>query len=230
MTGKMAKGKHINGYGRRGLPVDWNAIKTLWCAGKLTSGEVAAMFPPCTARAVESRASREGWRELRDQARDFLRAAGQKLKSDSRGPETGGPVLPAQTPFVLPIPLPERNYSKRTVPHDDPERRVPESRVNEKTGRRYVPATTLPDSEILRRAIEIQNADGFRARVLQANEKALSVLEKHEPTNVGEVDRFAEALTKVERIGARTYGYDRESDRPVVNIGILTAGAGSEYD
>ena len=79
----------------------------------------------------------------------------------------------------------------------------------------------LEDREIVRRANELTGSDRFRHRVIAANEKALIVLENNEPANVGEADRFAEALTKVERIGARTYGYDRETDRPVINIGFL---------
>src|ERR1700746_1312037 len=85
-----------------------------------------------------------------------------------------------------------------------------------------------PDSVIVERALAIADSTKFRERVIAANDKALTVLEKQSPTNVGEVDRFAEALTKVERIGARTYGYDRETDRPVINIGVLTQGA--EYE
>jgi hypothetical protein len=85
-----------------------------------------------------------------------------------------------------------------------------------------------PDSVIVERALAIADSTKFRERVIAANDKALTILEKQPPTNVGEVDRFAEALTKVERIGARTYGYDRETDRPVINIGVLTQGA--EYE
>jgi hypothetical protein len=85
----------------------------------------------------------------------------------------------------------------------------------------------LDDEAVVRRAKAISGSDHFRSRVIAVNEKALAVLENNEPTNVGEVDRFAEALTKVERIGARTYGYDRESERPVINIGVLSGG--NEY-
>jgi hypothetical protein len=202
----------------------------------MSAKEIAAMFPPLNPNSLETRASREGWRELRDQARAFMKAAGQK---SDLGRAEGGPAPDAvpgtQAPFVLPIPIPEkmarpaREYSNRTVPHPDPEKRLPATLKN-KNGRKFIPAGNMSDAEVLARAVEIQNADTFRARVIEANDKALKVLEKSPPENVGEVDRFAEALTKVERIGARTYGYDRESDRPVVNIGVLTAGAGSEYD
>lgn len=214
-----------NKYGRRGIPLDWNAIKTLWCAGKLSSPEIAAMFPPLKATSIESRASRDGWRPLRDQARAFLKLAGDKTKFQG-GPAPGAEPAPS-APFVLPIPV-ERVYSKRTIPHPDPDKRVPAPIGVRKDGTPRVSGSTLPDEEILRRAVEIASADQFRTRVIQANEKALKVLERTPPENVAEVDRFAEALTKVERIGARTYGYDRESDRPVVNIGVLTSGA--EYD
>jgi hypothetical protein len=226
----MAK-KVGNRYGRRGVPVDWNAIKTLWCAGKMTSKEIAVMFPPLSHCTIDTRASREGWRELRDQARAYLKMAGDKtkFKGGPSGPATDiPPGANPPAPFVLPIPV-DRVYSNRTIPHPDPEKRVPPT-VKGKNGKNFIPANTMSDEAILARAIEIQSADTFRTRVIQANEKALKVLETSPPTNVGEVDRFAEALTKVERIGARTYGYDRESDRPVVNIGVLTAGAGSEYD
>ena len=78
------------------------------------------------------------------------------------------------------------------------------------------------------RAVMLRNSDNFRNRVVNEANKALSVLEKATPSNVFETDRFADALTKVERIGARAYGYDREGQQPVINIGIL--GTGSEYD
>jgi hypothetical protein len=85
-----------------------------------------------------------------------------------------------------------------------------------------------PKSDAISRAIRLRNSDSFRERVIVQADKALSTLEKTVVNNVFETDRFAEALTKVERIGARAYGYDRESDHPIVNIGIL--GSGSEYD
>ena len=78
------------------------------------------------------------------------------------------------------------------------------------------------DAGIIARASEIAGSERFRTRVIAANENALKVLEQSPPANIGECDRFAEALTKVERIGARTYGYDRETDRPVVNIAMLS--------
>lgn len=78
------------------------------------------------------------------------------------------------------------------------------------------------------RAVRISNSNNFRERVIAQADKTLGVLEKANPSSVHEADRFAEALTKVERIGARAYGYDREGDRPIINIGIL--GSGSEYD
>jgi hypothetical protein len=83
-------------------------------------------------------------------------------------------------------------------------------------------------SDAVQRALRLRDSDQFRNRVIVQADKALSTLEKTVVNNVFETDRFAEALTKVERIGARAYGYDRESDHPIVNIGIL--GSGSEYD
>lgn len=85
------------------------------------------------------------------------------------------------------------------------------------------------DVEIIKHAITIGDSTQFRSRVLKANDSALKVLEDNPPTNVGECDRFAEALTKVERIGARTYGYDREANQPVVNIAMLTS-SDADYD
>lgn len=82
--------------------------------------------------------------------------------------------------------------------------------------------------DAISRAIRLRNSDDFRNRVIVQADKALSTLEKAVVSNVFETDRFAEALTKVERIGARAFGYDREGDHPIVNIGIL--GSGSEYD
>jgi hypothetical protein len=62
------------------------------------------------------------------------------------------------------------------------------------------------NNEILR-AARIRSSDEFRNRVIVQLNKALSTLEKAIVNNVFETDRFAEALTKVERIGARAYGY-----------------------
>jgi hypothetical protein len=83
-------------------------------------------------------------------------------------------------------------------------------------------------NDTISRAIRLRNSDNFRERVIAQADKALTTLEKAVVSNIFETDRFAEALTKVERIGARAYGYDREGDHPIVNIGIL--GSGSEYD
>lgn len=83
-------------------------------------------------------------------------------------------------------------------------------------------------SDAFSRAIRLRSSDSFRERVISQADKALSTLEKSVMNNVYECDRFAEALTKVERIGARAYGYDRESEHPIINIGIL--GSGQEYE
>ena len=84
------------------------------------------------------------------------------------------------------------------------------------------------NADTIERALRLRSSEEFRNRVINQADKALTTLEKAVVNNVFETDRFAEALTKVERIGARAYGYDRESDHPIVNIGIL--GSGSEYD
>lgn len=78
------------------------------------------------------------------------------------------------------------------------------------------------------RALRLRSSDSFRERVISQADKALQTLEKANLNNVFETDRFAEALTKVERIGARAYGYDHEGEHPVINIGIL--GSGQEYE
>lgn len=83
-------------------------------------------------------------------------------------------------------------------------------------------------SDVVERAIRLRTSDQFRERIIKQADKALETLEKSVVNNVYETDRFAEALTKVERIGARAYGYDREGDHPVINIGIL--GTGAEYE
>jgi hypothetical protein len=78
------------------------------------------------------------------------------------------------------------------------------------------------------RALRMRSSDNFRDRVISQADKALTALENSVMNNVYETDRFAEALTKVERIGARAYGYDKEGDHPIINIGIL--GSGAEYE
>lgn len=78
------------------------------------------------------------------------------------------------------------------------------------------------------RALRLRSSDSFRERVISQADKALQTLEKANLNNVFETDRFAEALTKVERIGARAYGYDHEGEHPIINIGIL--GSGQEYE
>lgn len=88
--------------------------------------------------------------------------------------------------------------------------------------------STKQNDSAFARALKIRSSDNFRNRVIEQADKALSTLEKAAVNNVYETDRFAEALTKVERIGARAYGYDREAEHPIINIGIL--GSGAEYE
>lgn len=86
----------------------------------------------------------------------------------------------------------------------------------------------LDSTVSVERAIKLRSSDNFRDRIISQADKALTTLENAVVNNVYETDRFAEALTKIERIGARAYGYDRESEHPIINIGIL--GSGAEYE
>lgn len=183
-----------NKYGRHGVPVPWDAIKTLWCTGEKSCREIGQIFG-VVPNTITTRAHREDWHKLLAQVRE-----------------------PQAPPKLAAI-----NSAKAESVHEKPTSLTFESIAVDPTFRR----TPLGDDVIVQRAKAISGSDHFRTRVIAVNEKALRVLENNEPTNVGEVDRFAEALTKVERIGARTYGYDRESERPVINLGIMTGG--NEY-
>lgn len=185
----------MNKYGRYGVPVPWDAIKTLWCTGEKSCREIGEIFG-VIPNTISTRAKREGWSKLKDRV---MSHADPQLDehSDSAKAE---PVL--------------RNPQNGMI-----------SSIG--VGHGFAPSP-LGDEEIVRRAVTLSGSDHFRTRVLAVNEKALKILEANEPTNVGEVDRFAEALTKVERIGARTYGYDRESERPAINISVLSSG--NEYE
>jgi hypothetical protein len=183
-----------NKYGPAGVPVPWDAIKTLWCTGEKSCPELGRMFG-VVPNTITTRARREGWHELRDKVEAELAAkakasAGQKKAS--LGEEKPSSVM-----------------------------------LSSILGKPTIAAPAISDDDLIKRSVNLASSDGFRSRVIAANEKALVVLEKIEVANVGEVDRFAEALTKVERIGARTYGYDRESERPVINVGFLSGG--NEY-
>lgn len=125
--------------------------------------------------------------------------------------------MPPPPPFGIDPNMPKRKPGRPKVPQE--------------MGLQLVGAisTNSPESnDAVSRALRLRNSDNFRERIIVQADKALSTLEKATVTNVFETDRFAEALTKVERIGARAYGYDREGDHPIVNIGIL--GSGQEYD
>lgn len=89
-------------------------------------------------------------------------------------------------------------------------------------------STPDKNTDAFSRAVKIRSSDNFRDRIINQADKALTTLENAVVNNVYETDRFAEALTKIERIGARAYGYDRESEHPIINIGIL--GSGAEYE
>lgn len=189
-----------NRYGHEGVPVPWDTIKALWCSDKKNTKEIAAIFG-VVANTIETRATREGWRPLRDKARRARFAAPAQLET---------PASPPAAPLRASEPAAQKGKGPAAF---GPE----------------ISNRPLTDSEIVKRAVEIAGSSKFRERVIAANEKALKVLEESPPASVGEADRFAEALTKVERIGARTYGYDRETERPIVNIGVLTSGL-AEYE
>ena len=184
----------MNKYGRYGVPVPWDAIKTLWCTGEKSCVELGQIFG-VVPNTITTRARREKWHKLLAQVREST--------APSEGPKADSLKAEQATDFAAAV-------TSSSIP-----------------GRIKTSMVALGDEVVVQRAREISGSDHFRSRVITMNNKALTVLENNEPTNVGEVDRFAEALTKVERIGARTYGYDRESERPVINIGVLSGG--NEY-
>jgi hypothetical protein len=189
---------NINKYGRKGVPANWDAIKAMWVAGE-TAGHIAKIFNVCEG-TIGNRAKRGKWRLLRNvaAAHRTLSEAGH-LSSEKTENE------------------PTRHQS---VTFSD--------KINLPTNEKRSPNELATNEEIVAKAVAIGNASEFRQRVIKENERALKVLEGTEIGNVAEVDRFAEALIKVERIGARSYGYDREANTPAVNIAVLTAGG--EYD
>lgn len=187
-----------NKYGRKGIPIDWDGIKALWVAGQ-TVAQISKIFG-IKPLTIYSRAARGKWRVLRN-ARKAAQANAQPIQNQSdkiEGEPTG----------LAPI----------MVSHKIGSGEMPQNLRNEYAS----------PQEIVERALPLASSIEFRSRVIKANDRALRVLENTELNHVGEVDRFAEALTKVERIGARTYGYDREANQPAVNIAVLTSG--SEYD
>lgn len=179
----------VNKYGRKGLPIDWDTIKSLWVSGK-TASDIAAMFG-VVQNTIETRAKRGKWPLLRKQAK----LAREKTTT---APDSPDAVTMSSSSMII-------DCTTRG------------------------PNETATDKEIVQRAITIGDATEFRTRVIKVNSKALKVLEDNPPTNIGEADRFAEALTKIERVGARTYGYDREAEHPIINIGVLTS-SDREYD
>jgi hypothetical protein len=187
-----------NKYGRKGIPVDWDGIKALWVAGQ-TVAQISKIFG-IKPLTIYSRAQRGKWRVLRN-ARKAAQANAQPMHNESEkvGAEPSRPVT-----VVLSHEIASEKITKN------------------------LRGENASPQEIVERALPLASSIEFRSRVIKANDKALKVLEGTELTHVGDVDRFAEALTKVERIGARTYGYDREANQPAVNIAVLTSG--SEYD
>lgn len=189
---------NVNKYGRKGVPVNWDAIKAMWVAGE-TAKHIAKIFGVFPG-TIGNRAKRGKWGALRKVAlakRTLYEDGHNQSDKIENGPERSDSVAVSRK-IVIP--------------------------ANEKRG----PNENATNEEIIARATSLGDSVEFRQRVIKANDKALKVLETSELTNIGEVDRFAEALTKVERIGARSFGYDREANTPAVNIAVLTAGA--EYD
>jgi hypothetical protein len=188
-----------NKFGRRGFPgVDWDGIKALWVAGQ-TVKQISKIFG-IKPLTIYSRAARGKWRVLRN-ARKALQKGEQacQIEPEKKDSEPTG-------------------LSPVLVSHEKTPEKLPSNRRGE----------IASPQDIIERALPLAGSVEFRARVIKENNRALKVLETTEITNVGDVDRFAEALTKVERIGARTFGYDREANQPAVNIAVLTSG--SEYD
>jgi hypothetical protein len=192
----------VNKFGRKGMPTDWDGIKALWVAGQ-TVAQISKIFgiKPLT---IYSRAQRGKWRVLRN-ARKAAQANMQPMHNESDKIE----AEPSRPVTVV-------------LSHEIGSEKSPENLPKNLRGEYATP------QEIVERALPLASSVEFRSRVIKANDKALRILETTEIANVGEVDRYAEALTKVERIGARTYGYDREANQPAVNIAVLTSG--SEYD
>jgi hypothetical protein len=176
-----------NKYGRTGIPIDWDIVKSLWVAGR-TSAEIAKQFN-IIRNTIETRAKRGKWGLLRKQAK----SSSLKIEKEPNRPR------------VLRFEADQTS----TIMNTQLTKRGPNENAN--------------DAEILQRAASIGDSVGFRTRVIKANDSALKVLEENPPTNIGEADRFAEALTKVERIGARAFGYEREAETPIINIAMLTS-------
>lgn len=178
-----------NKYGPKGIPVDWDTIKTLYVSGK-PANEIAGLFN-IQQNTIETRAKRGRWSLLRKQAR---------LAREKNEPASNGPIVSRFEAEKYTPQITTRGASENAT-----------------------------DAVILQRVASLGDSTSFRTRVIKANDSALKVLEENPPTNVGECDRFAEALTKVERIGARTFGYDREAETPIINIAMLTS-SDSNYD
>lgn len=189
----------VNKYGRKGIPINWDAVKAMWVAGE-TAEHISKVFA-VSLGSVSSRAKRGNWGPLRKVAL----ARRLVLETDKKQPQ-GYETAPSSPATVMFSSSPEVIQITKRGPNE-----------------------TASDSEIVKQAVSIGDSTQFRTRILKANENALKILEENPPTNIGECDRFAEALTKVERIGARTYGYDRESAQPIVNIAMLTS-SDRDYD
>lgn len=183
----------------RGNRIQWEPIKIAFLAGR-TARELGILFNVNPA-VILNKSSTERWGELRKQVRS--------------------------APLVDSMPRPSRNLK---TPSEAPKEvlSVLESADLNASLKSNLTQKEQKSPDAISRALKIRNSDGFRDRVITQASKALDALEKATVTTVHETDRFAEALTKVERIGARAFGYDHEGNLPIINIGIL--GTGSEYD
>jgi hypothetical protein len=180
--------------------INWEPIKMMFVAGK-TARELNLIFG-VSADVILNKSKADGWGALRKQVKSL--PLPNSFSAEPKIPKPRGRVAktPKEIGFKSELAISESNSES-------------EMKTNN-------------SDAIVQHALRLRNSDSFRERVVAQADKALTTLEKSVVSNVFETDRFAEALTKVERIGARAYGYDREGDHPIVNIGIL--GSGSEYD
>jgi hypothetical protein len=184
----------------RSRQINWEPIKALYLSGK-SAREISIIFD-IHPSVIGNKASQDGWGTLRKALRKSPLPNGQPASASIPKNQDLPKPAPAEIGFELKIPNSKSEKVNDSV-KDEP-------------------------NDAFSRALRLRTSDEFRNRVIAQADKALVTLEKSVVSTVYETDRFAEALTKVERIGARAYGYDRESDHPIINIGIL--GSGSEYD
>ena len=183
--------------------INWEPVKALFISGK-TCRELSIIFG-ISNDVIRQQSMKDGWGALRKQVQGSPLPTGRPLLDKNAGNKFVGRPL-----------LENVHSGSKEIGSGSQMPNLIDSPISS------------PKDDAVSRAIRLRSSDNFRERVISQADKALATLEKAVVNNVFETDRFAEALTKVERIGARAYGYDRESDHPIINIGIL--GSGSEYD